>query len=97
AFWETSPAGPDPGSASPDFGPRADPRPGRPDRSDRKGIRLLHTSDWHLGHTLRALPRDHEHQLSLAWLRDTLERESVDVLVIAGDVFETSNPPASAL
>ncbi len=59
-------------------------------------MRLLHTSDWHLGHTLHAVSRDEEHARFLGWLLDTLAREAVDALVVAGDVFETANPPASA-
>jgi len=60
-------------------------------------MRLLHTADWHLGHTLHDISREHEHAHFLKWLLETLEREQVDVLVIAGDVFETSNPRAEAL
>ena len=60
-------------------------------------MRLLHTADWHLGHTLHDMSRQHEHAHFLSWLLDTLEREAVDVLVIAGDVFETANPRAEAL
>jgi DNA repair protein SbcD/Mre11 len=59
-------------------------------------MRILHTSDWHLGHTLHDVPRDHEHDRFLGWLIDTLAAERIDALVIAGDVFETANPPASA-
>jgi exonuclease SbcD len=60
-------------------------------------LRLLHTSDWHLGHTLHGRDRRLEHQRFLAWLLDTLVDTRADVLLIAGDVFETANPPASAL
>jgi exonuclease SbcD len=60
-------------------------------------LRLLHTSDWHLGHTLHGRERRLEHQRFLAWLLDTLVGERVDALLIAGDVFETANPPATAL
>lgn len=59
-------------------------------------MRLLHTSDWHLGHTLHDVPRDHEHERFLSWLLDTLVAEAVDALVITGDVFDTANPPAQA-
>jgi exonuclease SbcD len=59
-------------------------------------MRLLHTSDWHLGQTLHQFDRSHEHEQFLAWLVDTLVAEAVDALVIAGDVFDSSNPPASA-
>lgn len=62
-----------------------------------KKLRLLHTSDWHLGHTLSDWSREQEHASFLAWLLDTIESEQVDALLIAGDVFETSNPPATAL
>lgn len=59
-------------------------------------MRLLHTSDWHLGHTLHDVPRDHEHERFLGWLVETLVAEAVDALVITGDVFDTANPPAQA-
>lgn len=59
-------------------------------------MRILHTSDWHLGHTLHDVPRDHEHDQFLRWLIDTLAAEAIDALIIAGDVFETANPPATA-
>ena len=60
-------------------------------------MRLLHTADWHLGHTLHDEDRAGEHAAFLAWLLDLLEAEAIDQLVIAGDVFETANPPARAL
>src|SRR4051794_2865631 len=59
-------------------------------------MRLLHTSDWHLGHTLKEVAREHEHAAFLAWLLDTCEREEPDVLVITGDIFDSATPPASA-
>src|ERR1041385_176683 len=48
-------------------------------------MRLLHTSDWHLGHTLKEVTRDHEHAAFLTWLLETCVRETPDVLVITGD------------
>src|SRR5688572_5574178 len=59
-------------------------------------LKLCHTSDWHLGHTLHGHGREHEHARFLAFLLDVLARERADALVIAGDVFDGSNPPASA-
>jgi DNA repair exonuclease SbcCD nuclease subunit len=59
-------------------------------------VRLLHTSDWHLGQTLHDFERDYEHQAFLDWLLDTLATEQVDVLLIAGDIFDNSNPSAAA-
>lgn len=59
-------------------------------------MRLLHTSDWHLGHLLHELPRDREHAAFLAWLLDVVVAERIDALLISGDVFDSGNPPASA-
>ena len=59
-------------------------------------MRLLHTSDWHLGHTLKDVARDREHAAFLAWLRGLCAREAPDVMVVTGDVFDSATPPASA-
>ena len=59
-------------------------------------MRLLHTSDWHLGHTLYDVSREAEHAAFLTWLLDTLESEAVDALLVAGDIFDTANPSAEA-
>src|SRR3954471_5759587 len=60
-------------------------------------MRVLHTSDWHLGHTLRGeVTREYEHQAFLGWLLETCVREAADALVITGDVFDSATPPASA-
>lgn len=59
-------------------------------------MRLLHTSDWHLGQTLHNYERSYEHQCFLDWLLDTIVAEQADALLIAGDVFDTANPSASA-
>ncbi|HEY0986594.1 MAG TPA: exonuclease subunit SbcD, partial [Kofleriaceae bacterium] len=60
-------------------------------------MRLLHTSDWHLGHTLRGeVAREYEHAAFLNWLLETCVREAADALVITGDVFDSATPPASA-
>lgn len=59
-------------------------------------MRLLHTSDWHLGQALHSYDRSYEHQQFLDWLLDTLVAERVDALLIAGDIFDTANPSSSA-
>ncbi|WP_434456778.1 exonuclease SbcCD subunit D C-terminal domain-containing protein [Stutzerimonas urumqiensis] len=59
-------------------------------------MRLIHTSDWHLGQTLHGQDRDHEHAAFLAWLLDQLIAQQADALLIAGDVFDTINPPLKA-
>lgn len=59
-------------------------------------LRVLHTADWHLGKMLGDLARVDEHRHFLKWLLGVIESEQIDVLVIAGDVFDTANPPQSA-
>jgi len=59
-------------------------------------MRILHTSDWHLGQDFHGVPRDHEHEAFLSWLEAVLEEHGVDALIVAGDVFDSQNPPISA-
>ena len=59
-------------------------------------MRLLHTSDWHLGQTLHNFDRTHEHQRFLDWLLETIVAEQVDALLIAGDIFDNANPSAAS-
>src|SRR5438874_1830071 len=53
-------------------------------------LRILHTADWHLGQTLHGVPRTYEHARFLDWLLETIERETSDALIIAGDVFDAA-------
>lgn len=59
-------------------------------------MKLLHTSDWHLGQTLHQHEREAEHARFLAWLLDTLQAEQIDALLVAGDVFDNTNPSATS-
>ncbi|MBL8482962.1 MAG: exonuclease SbcCD subunit D C-terminal domain-containing protein [Rhodocyclaceae bacterium] len=59
-------------------------------------MRMIHTADWHLGQTLHQYERVFEHERFLDWLQDTIEAERADALLIAGDVFDNSNPAAAA-
>jgi DNA repair protein SbcD/Mre11 len=59
-------------------------------------MRLIHTSDWHLGHTLHELSRRPEHLAFLQWLLGQLEALEADALLVAGDIFDASNPSAEA-
>jgi exonuclease SbcD len=59
-------------------------------------VRLLHTADWHLGQTLHGQSRLYEHQRFLDWLLIQLEARAVDVLVVAGDVFDVASPSSEA-
>jgi exonuclease SbcD len=60
-------------------------------------MRILHTSDWHLGKRLFKLDRTPEHEQFLNWLLGTLIEENIDVLLIAGDIFDTPTPPHQSL
>ena len=59
-------------------------------------MRILHTSDWHLGHTLHEVDRVFEHRMFLDWVVEQIRERGVDALLIAGDVFDTANPSAAA-
>ncbi|GAB3819560.1 exonuclease SbcCD subunit D C-terminal domain-containing protein [Pontibacter rugosus] len=60
-------------------------------------MRVLHTSDWHLGQRLVNLERTEEHQHFLNWLLQTIEQEKVDALLMSGDVFDNGAPSNTAL
>ncbi|MDR1479089.1 MAG: exonuclease subunit SbcD [Planctomycetaceae bacterium] len=53
---------------------------------------LLHTSDWHLGHTWHGQTRREEFSQFFAWIIETIIARNVNVLLIAGDIFDTANP-----
>ena len=55
-------------------------------------MKILHTSDWHLGRSLYGRKRYEEFTAFLDWLAQTIEDEKVDALLVAGDVFDTSTP-----
>ena len=55
-------------------------------------MKILHTSDWHLGRSLYGRKRYGEFSAFLDWLAQTIEKEKVDALLVAGDVFDTTTP-----
>lgn len=59
-------------------------------------IRILHTADWHLGQTFFGYDRTTEHEYFLQWLADRIKENEIDALLIAGDVFDVSNPSAAS-
>ena len=62
----------------------------------KPAMRLLHTSDWHLGQTLHGHERGWEHQQFLDWLLDVLVDHDIDALLISGDIFDNANPSAAS-
>lgn len=59
-------------------------------------LRILHTSDWHLGKMLYHQSRYEEFAKFLDWLQDSLKAYQVDVLIVAGDIFDTMTPSNKA-
>jgi exonuclease SbcD len=59
-------------------------------------IRILHTSDWHLGKKLFKQERLAEQELFLKWTLTQIQAEQIDLLIISGDVFDIPAPPAKA-
>ena len=59
-------------------------------------MRILHTSDWHLGRSLYGKKRYEEFSAFLLWLIQTIEDEKIDILLVAGDVFDSSLPSNKA-
>jgi exonuclease SbcD len=59
-------------------------------------MKILHTSDWHIGHTLYAKKRYDEHEQFLSWLKDTICERDIDALIVAGDVFDNGAPGGQA-
>lgn len=55
-------------------------------------MKILHTSDWHIGRTLYGRKRYEEFESFLTWLAETIQQNEVDALLVAGDVFDTSAP-----
>lgn len=59
-------------------------------------MRVVHTADWHLGQELYSFDRGVEHEEFLRWLSDQLVDLDADALVVAGDLFDSVNPPVTA-
>ncbi|HCH27136.1 MULTISPECIES: exonuclease SbcCD subunit D C-terminal domain-containing protein [Psychrobacter] len=57
-----------------------------------KPLTVLHTSDWHLGRRLYGRMRYDEFAAFLGWLETTISEQHVDVLIVAGDIFDTMTP-----
>jgi len=55
-------------------------------------LKILHTSDWHLGRQLFGRKRYPEFEAFLNWLGDVVEQQGIEALLVAGDVFDTNTP-----
>ena len=59
-------------------------------------MKIIATSDWHLGNMFHGNDRLSEHQHFLSWLLSQIEEQQPDALLIAGDVFDNGNPSAAS-
>jgi len=55
-------------------------------------LKILHTADWHIGKVLHKQELREEMILFFDWLIDTIEKESIDILLVSGDIFDLANP-----
>lgn len=60
-------------------------------------MRIIHTSDWHLGAQLYEQSRHDEHVKFIAWLKECMRHEKPDALIVSGDIFDTYSPPNASL
>ena len=59
-------------------------------------MKILHTSDWHIGHRLHEHSQFEEQTLFFDWLVETITNKQIDILLVSGDVFDTSTPSAQS-
>lgn len=59
-------------------------------------MRIIHTSDWHLGQYFFTKSRAAEHQHFLTWLLEQVKQYQVNAVIVAGDIFDTGSPPSYA-
>lgn len=59
-------------------------------------MRILHTSDWHLGKNIEGISRMDEQEAFLNDFIEIVKEKNVDMIIIAGDIYDSSNPPARA-
>lgn len=60
-------------------------------------LKIIHTADWHLGQTFLQKSRTEEHHLFLNWLLATIQTQKIDAIIVAGDIFDVSNPSVEAI
>ena len=60
-------------------------------------MKILHTSDWHLGKRLDDFSRIGDQEAVLEEICALAQQEEADAIVIAGDLYDTFNPPAEAI
>jgi exonuclease SbcD len=59
-------------------------------------MKIIHTADWHLGQNFFEYDRKEEHLRFLSWLKALIIEKDIDLLLIAGDIFDSPNPSADS-
>jgi DNA repair protein SbcD/Mre11 len=60
-------------------------------------MKILHTSDWHIGKQLQKIDLTSEMELFFDWLVGIIQKEKIELLLVSGDVFDQSNPSQNSL
>ena len=59
-------------------------------------MKFIHTADWHLGNSMHDIDRIEEVRAFFKWLKDQINEQKAEALVVSGDIFDTINPPVTA-
>jgi len=59
-------------------------------------MKILHTSDWHLGQYFMMKTRESEHKAFLSWLIEVVNKQEIDAVIVAGDIFDSASPASYA-
>ena len=60
-------------------------------------MKILHTSDWHIGHVFNGIERYDEYEKFFSFLRDLIKEKKIDILLISGDIFDVYFPSTKAI
>ena len=60
-------------------------------------MKILHTSDWHIGHNFFKIDRNEEFRKFFEWLIEAIKNKNIDILLVSGDIFDTYNPSNDSL
>ncbi len=55
-------------------------------------LKILHTSDWHIGKKIYGIDLASDHKLFFKWLIETIKEQQIDAILVSGDIFDLSNP-----
>ena len=59
-------------------------------------MKILHTSDWHLGHRFHEQSQFEEQLVFLNWLENFIANNQIDILLVSGDIFDNGIPSAQS-